>query len=108
MVHDGHAGMGRRNLDGKTEKRAEGGLEEADFEVQTWRQVRGLAGAVLCETRDLGVKSPQWYTLMFDGQGRVDMGSERLTPFFRRIVVMERSPSGRSWWAFDGTGASSA
>ena len=31
MVHDGHAGMGRRNLDGKTEKRAEGGLEEADF-----------------------------------------------------------------------------
>ena len=49
----------------------------------------------MCETRDLGVKSPQWYTLMFDGQGRVDMGSERLTPFFRRIVVMERSPSGR-------------
>ena len=22
------------------------------FEVQTWRKVRGLAGAVLCETRD--------------------------------------------------------
>ena len=27
------------------------------FEVQTWRQVRGLAGAVMCETRDLGM---QW------------------------------------------------
>ena len=26
------------------------------FEVQTWRQVRGLAGAVMCETRDLGIK----------------------------------------------------
>ena len=24
-------------------------------EVQTWRQVRGLAGAVMCETRDLGI-----------------------------------------------------
>ena len=24
------------------------------FEVQTWRQVRGLAGSVMCETRDLG------------------------------------------------------
>ena len=26
------------------------------FEVQTWRQVRTPAGAVMCETRDLGVK----------------------------------------------------
>ena len=25
-------------------------------EVQTWKQVRGLAGAVLCDTRDLGIK----------------------------------------------------
>ena len=25
-------------------------------EVQTWRQVRGLAGAVVCETRDLVIK----------------------------------------------------
>ena len=43
------------------------------FEVQTWRQVRGPAGAVLCETRDLDIKWPQWYTLLFDGPGRVDM-----------------------------------
>ena len=28
-------------------------------EAQTWRQVRGLAGAVMCETRDLGIKVPQ-------------------------------------------------
>ena len=27
-------------------------------EVQTWRQVRGPAGAVMCETRDLGIKWP--------------------------------------------------
>ena len=32
------------------------------FEVQTWRQVRGLAEAVVCEI-----------TLKFEGQGKVDM-----------------------------------
>ena len=26
------------------------------LEVQTWRQVRGPAGAVVCETRDFGIK----------------------------------------------------
>ena len=30
-VHDGHAGLGGRNLDGKMGNRAAGGLEEADF-----------------------------------------------------------------------------
>ena len=29
--HDGHAGLGRTNLDGKMGKRAKRGLEEADF-----------------------------------------------------------------------------
>ena len=43
------------------------------FEVKAWRQVRGPAGAVVCETRDLGIKWPQWHTLLFDGQCRVDM-----------------------------------
>ena len=43
------------------------------FEVQTWRQVRGPAGAVMCETRDLGNKWPQWHTLLFEGQVTLDM-----------------------------------
>ena len=34
-------------------------------EVRTWKQVRGPAGAVMCETRDLGIKWPQWHPLMF-------------------------------------------
>ena len=38
-----------------------------------WRQVRGLAGAVLCETRDWGIKWPQRHTLIFEGQVKVDM-----------------------------------
>ena len=31
-------------------------------EVQTWKQVRGPAGAVICETRDLGIKLHFWHT----------------------------------------------
>ena len=42
------------------------------LEVQMWRQVRGRAGAVMCETRDLGITWPQWHTLIFEGQTRVD------------------------------------
>ena len=42
-------------------------------EVQLWSQVRGLAGAVLCETRDLGIKWSHWHTLIFEGEIRVDM-----------------------------------
>ena len=33
--------------------------------VQTSKQVRGSAGAVMCETRDLGIKWPYWHTLVF-------------------------------------------
>ena len=33
----------------------------------------GSAGAVMCETRDLGTKWPHWNTLMFEGEARVDM-----------------------------------
>ena len=37
---------------------------------------RGPAGAVTCETRDLGIKWPHWYTLMFEGNVRIDMRYE--------------------------------
>ena len=43
------------------------------FEVQTCRQVGGLAGAVMCETRDLGIKWPLWDKSSFEGQVAVDM-----------------------------------
>ena len=42
-------------------------------EVQTWKQERGPAGAVTRETRDLGVKWPQWHTLMFSDEIKIDM-----------------------------------
>ena len=37
-------------------------------EAQTWRQVRGPAGAMMCETRDLGTNWPHWYTLIFSDE----------------------------------------
>ena len=43
------------------------------LKVQTWRQVRGPAGAVVCETRELGIKWPQWHTLLFEGEVKIDM-----------------------------------
>ena len=42
-------------------------------EVQMWRQERGPAGAEPCETCDLGIRWPSWHTLIFEGDGRIDM-----------------------------------
>ena len=42
-------------------------------EVQMWRQVRGLAGAVTYETRDLGIKWPHWHTFILSDETRIDM-----------------------------------
>ena len=42
-------------------------------EVQMWRQVRGPAGAVMCETRDLGIKWPHCHTLIFECEARIEM-----------------------------------
>ena len=38
-----------------------------------WRQVRRPAGAVMCETLDLGLKWPHWHALIFEGDRRSDM-----------------------------------
>ena len=38
-----------------------------------WKQVRGPAGAVMCDTRDLGIKWPCWHTLVFDDEIKIDM-----------------------------------
>ena len=42
-------------------------------EVPMWKQVRGPAGAVMCETRDLCIKWPHWHTLVFSDETRLDM-----------------------------------
>ena len=64
------------------------------FQVQTWRQERerGSAGAVMCETRDLGITWPQWHTLLFGGAG--GGGQERGLPAGCEKVVPEASQDG--------------
>ena len=42
-------------------------------EVQTWKQVRGPARAVMCEIRDLGIKWPYWHTLVESVERNIDM-----------------------------------
>ena len=65
-------------VDGKmeereTEREQKTAWRKLVFEVQRWRQVRGPGGVVMRETRALGIKWPQWYTLMFEEQVSVDM-----------------------------------
>ena len=59
---------------GKMGARADAGVEEADPQSAAFEtKGRGLAGAVTCETRDLGIKWPQWDTLLCEGQVAVDV-----------------------------------
>ena len=55
-----HSVLGRRSLDGKMVSRA---WMRQTQQVQTWNQVRGPAGVVMCETRDLGIKWPHWHMM---------------------------------------------
>ena len=69
------------------------------IEVQTWRQVRGLAGAVMCETRDLAIKWPQWHTLMYEGQVKVDMRYVCPKDVKNILLTQARSTSWKKWAA---------
>ena len=56
--HCGYSDLGRRGVDRQMAHRTKEAWMSQVLEVQTWRRVRGLAGAVMCETRDLGIKWP--------------------------------------------------
>ena len=51
-IHHGNSALGRRNW---RHEQKEAWMRQVQ-EVQTWKQVRGPAGAVMCETRDLVIK----------------------------------------------------
>ena len=73
LSYSGHAVLGRGSLDGKRYQEQQEAWMNQVREVQTWRQVRGPPGAVMCETRDLGIKWPFWQTWMFEGDRSIDM-----------------------------------
>ena len=64
------------------------------FEVQTWKQVRGCAGAVICETRELGFQSPQWHILLFEEQVAVDLRVVRP----QNVIMMFLEPATMVYW----------
>ena len=68
-------------------------------EVQTWRQVRGLAGAVMCETRDLGTKWPHWHTLIFSDETRIDTKFVCPRDVKKMLVQTARSVYRKKWAA---------
>ena len=69
------------------------------LEVQTWTQVRGPAGAVMCETRDLGIKWKQWHTLLFEGQVAVGMRVVCLQDAKKMLLKQARMVHWKKWAA---------
>ena len=58
-------------------------------EVQTWKQVRGPARAVMCETRDLGMKWPCWHTLVFSNV--ITIGMRYVCPKDVKKMLVQRA-----------------
>ena len=69
------------------------------FEVQTWRQVREVAGAVMCDTRDLGIKWPQWHSLIFEGHIQVGMRYVCRKDVKKMLLKQARTTYWRKWAA---------
>ena len=66
-------------------------------EVQTWKRVRGPAGAVMCETRDLGIKRPHWHTLIFSDETKIDMKFVCPRDVKKMLVQRARSVHWKKW-----------
>ena len=64
-----------------------------------WRQVRGPAGAVMSETRDLGVKWQHWHTLTFEGDRRIDMRYVCPKDVKKMLLQQTRSVYWKKWVA---------
>ena len=71
-------------------------------EGQTWKQVRGPAGAVMCETSDLGVRWPQWHTLIFSDETKIDMRYVCPKDDKKMLVQKVRSVYSKKWAAKHG------
>ena len=65
--------LGRGGVDEQMGKEQQKARRKPIFEVQTWRQVRGPAGAVSARLVLKASKWPQWHVLLSEGQVAVDM-----------------------------------
>ena len=64
-----------------------------------WRQVREPAGAVMCETRDMGPRWPHWHKLVFRGETRIDMWYVCPRDVKKMLVQRARSVYWNKWAA---------
>ena len=60
-VQHGYDLVGGRRVGAQMRKEQQKSWRMRIFEAPTWRQARGLTGAVVCETQDLGIRWPQWH-----------------------------------------------
>ena len=67
--------------------------------MQTRKQVRRPARAVMCETRDLGIKWPYGYTLIFGNDTKIDMRLVCPTDVKKMLVQTARSVYWKKWAA---------
>ena len=65
-------------------------------DVQSWKQVRGPAGAAMCETRDLGIKWQHWHTLILEGEVRIDMRCDCPKDVKKMLLHRPEQSTGRS------------
>ena len=79
--------------------RAKRSFETQIREVQTWNEVRGRAGSVMCETRDLGIKWPRWHTLIFIDETRIDRRFVCPRDVKKMLVQRARSVYWKKWTA---------
>ena len=66
------------------------------------KQVRGPAGAVMCESRDLGIKWPQWpqwHTFLLEGQVAADMRAVRPQDVKKMHLKQDRMVCWKRWAA---------
>ena len=68
-------------------------------EVQMWKHVRGPAGAVMCETRDLGIKWSYWHTLVFSDETKIDLGFVCPRDVKKMLVQRARPVFWKKWAA---------
>ena len=68
-------------------------------EVQTWKQVKGPAGAVTCETRDLDIKWPYRQILVFSYEMKIDMRYVCPKDVKKMLVHRARSVYWEKWAA---------
>ena len=53
----------------------------------------------MCETRDLGMKSPQWHTLIIEGQEQVDLGDVCPKDGKKLLLKQARTTFWKNWAA---------